>query len=54
MSLTDLANLGEFLSSIGVLASLIYLAIELRQNTAMMQVSASGAHRARRCTQFKG
>ena len=47
MSLTDLANLGEFLGSVGVLISLIYLVIELRQNTAMMHVNASGARVAR-------
>lgn len=33
MSLSDLANLGEFLSSIAVLASLIYLAMQVAQNT---------------------
>ena len=33
MNLQDLANLGEFVSSIAVIASLVYLAIQMRQNT---------------------
>ncbi len=33
MSLEDLGNLGEFLGSIGVIVSLIYLALQIRQNT---------------------
>lgn len=33
MSLSDLANLGEFISGIAVIASLIYLAVQIRQNT---------------------
>lgn len=33
MSLETLANLGEFLAAIGMLISLIYLALQLRQNT---------------------
>jgi hypothetical protein len=33
MNLEDLANLGEFVSGIFVLVSLIYLAIQIRQNT---------------------
>ena len=33
MSLMELGALGEFLGSIGVIATLIYLAIQIRQNT---------------------
>lgn len=33
MGLQDLANLGEFISSVAVIVSLVYLAIQVRQNT---------------------
>lgn len=33
MTLEQLANLGEFISAIAVIASLIYLAVQIRQNT---------------------
>lgn len=33
MSFADLASLGSFVSGIGVLASLIYLSLQIRQNT---------------------
>jgi hypothetical protein len=33
MSLEDLGNIGEFVAAVGVIASLIYLAIQIRQNT---------------------
>jgi hypothetical protein len=33
LSLQDLANLGEFVSALGVLASFVYLARQMRQNT---------------------
>ena len=36
MSLNDLGNIGEFVGAIGVVASLIYLAVQIRQNTAHM------------------
>jgi hypothetical protein len=38
MILADLGNIGEFVASIGVLVTLIYLAIQIRQNTATTQV----------------
>ncbi len=38
MTLADLGNIGEFVASIGVLATLIYLAIQIRQNTAATRV----------------
>jgi hypothetical protein len=33
MSLEELGNIGEFVGSIGVIASLVYLAMQIRQNT---------------------
>jgi hypothetical protein len=33
MSLEDLGNIGEFVGAIGVIVSLIYLAVQIRQNT---------------------
>ena len=33
MNLNDLANIGDFLGGIGVVISLLYLAIQIRQNT---------------------
>jgi hypothetical protein len=38
MSLEDLGNLGEFVGSIAVLATLIYLAIQIRQNTVATRI----------------
>ena len=34
MNLEDLGNLGEFLGSVGVIVSLIYVGIEIRRNTS--------------------
>ena len=34
MSLEDLGNIGEFVAAIGVIISLIYLAVQIRQNTS--------------------
>ena len=36
IDLNDLGNIGEFVGAIGVVASLIYLAVQIRQNTAQM------------------
>ena len=33
MTLNELGNIGEFISSIGVIVSLIYLAVQIRKNT---------------------
>jgi hypothetical protein len=33
MSLEDLGNIGEFVAAVGVIISLIYLAVQIRQNT---------------------
>lgn len=37
MPLNELANLGEFISGIAVIASLIYLALQIRQNTTSVR-----------------
>ena len=36
MTLQDLGNVGEFVGALAVVASLIYLAVQLRQNTKQM------------------
>ena len=33
MNLDDLGNIGEFVGALGVIASLVYLALQIRQNT---------------------
>ena len=37
MTLMELGALGEFLGAIGVIATLAYLAVQIRQNTRAMQ-----------------
>ena len=39
MSLEDLGNIGEFVAAVGVIISLIYLALQIRQNTASVRTS---------------
>ena len=39
MSLEQLANIGEFIGGIAVIASIIYLAIQIRQNTKLVKSS---------------
>ena len=36
MSLEDLGNIGEFVAAVGVIISLIYLAVQIRQNTSQL------------------
>jgi hypothetical protein len=43
MTLTDLANIGDAIGGIAVVITLIYLAIQIRQNTRMMRASAHHA-----------
>jgi hypothetical protein len=43
MTLAQYASLAQIVAAIGVVASLVYVAIQLRQNTATMHVRASGA-----------
>jgi len=40
MTLEDLGNIGEFLGALGVIASLVYLAVQIRQNTRSIRASA--------------
>jgi hypothetical protein len=40
MTLEDLGNFGEFLGAIGVIVSVLYLAIQIRQNTRSVRSSA--------------
>jgi hypothetical protein len=44
MDLSVLANLGEFVAGIGVIISLIYLAVQVRQNTAQVRASTTQAY----------
>jgi hypothetical protein len=44
MSLTDLAAIGSFVSGMAVLASLIFVGFQLRQNTKAIRAEASQAH----------
>lgn len=39
MTIMELGALGEFIGAVGVVASLIYLAVQIRQNTRSMNVS---------------
>ena len=51
MSIIELGALGEFLGSIGVIATLIYLAIQIRQNTHSLdegrKVALAGTYQSR-------
>ena len=40
MTLQDLGSIGEFLGAIGVIASLIYLAVQIRQNTRSVRAAS--------------
>jgi len=44
MDLSTLANLGEFIAGLGVIVSLIYLAAQVRQNTAQVRASTTQAY----------
>ena len=41
MDLADLANLGEFVAAIGVLASLIYVSIQIKRNESTTRASTT-------------
>jgi hypothetical protein len=41
LTLQDLGNIGEFLGAIGVIATLVFLAIQIRQNTAAVRTAAN-------------
>ncbi len=45
MSLTDLANIGQVIGAIAVVISLIYVALQIRQNTnAVRSATAQAVH----------
>lgn len=44
MTLSDLANLGTFISAVVVMASLIFVGVQLKQNTRAVRAAASQAH----------
>jgi len=46
MNLSDLASIGSFVSGVAVLASLIFVGFQLRQNTQAVRAAASQAHSA--------
>jgi hypothetical protein len=46
MNLENLANIGEFIGGIAVIASLIYLAIQIRQNTQSVKSSTVATNTA--------
>jgi hypothetical protein len=43
MTIAELGSLGEFIASIGVLITLIYLAIQMRQNTKAVRLNTARA-----------
>ena len=43
MTLEDLGNLGDFVGGLAVIATLLYLAIQIRQNTRILRTSAERA-----------
>ncbi len=43
MSLEDLGSIGEFLGGLAVLVSLVYLALQIRQNTTSVRAAASAS-----------
>ena len=40
MTLQDLGSLGEFIGSLGVVASLVYVALQIRQNTRSLRTAS--------------
>jgi len=40
LTLQDLGNLGDFVGGLAVIATLLYLAVQIRQNTRILQTSA--------------
>jgi hypothetical protein len=44
MTLDALGNIGDFVGGLGVVITLIYLAVQIRQNTATVRASGSASH----------
>jgi hypothetical protein len=53
MSLEDLGNIGELIAAIGVIASLIYLAVQIRQNTANIDFNTKALRGSTYSSQFQ-
>ena len=49
MSISDLGSLGKFVSSIAVLGPLIYLALQIRQNTYATRAGFRGVKKNGTC-----
>jgi hypothetical protein len=47
MTLENLGNLGEFLGAVGVIVTLVYLAVPIRENTRMMRANIRQARAGR-------
>ena len=43
MTLEDLGNIGEFVGAVAVVVSLLYLAVQIRQNSRLLRSAASQA-----------
>ena len=43
MTIQDLGSIGEFLGGLAVLVSLVYLALQIRQNTTSVRAAASAS-----------
>ena len=41
MTLQDIGNIGEFVAAVATLATLIYLAVQIRQNTDSVKAAAA-------------
>ena len=46
MTLEDLGNLGEFIGGLAVIATLIYLAVQIRQNSKLLRASVEQTTRS--------
>ena len=46
MTLEDLGNVGEFIGGLAVIATLVYLAVQIRQNTKLLRRSAEQTSRS--------
>ena len=46
MTLEDLGNLGDFIGGIAVIATLVYLAIQVRQNNRLLSASTAAVRAA--------
>ena len=45
MTIQDLGSIGELIAAVATVATLVYLAVQIRQNTRMVAASVAQAHR---------